>query len=441
MTAPTRILIVAPAWIGDAVISQPLLTLLCRRNPAVVIDVLAPSWVGPIYQRMPEVSEVIASPFAHGELAWGRRRAVAAAVKAKRYRRCIVLPNSLKSALIPWLAGIPLRTGYVGEQRFGLLNDRRKLDVGRFPRLVDRFAALALPAGDDLPPTLPDPSLRIDGANQAIAQARLGLRSDRPIVALCPGAEYGPAKRWPAVYYGEIAAGMLAQHRHVWIFGSARDAEIGAAIVTLAPSAINLCGRTGLADAIDLLALADRVLTNDSGLMHVAAAVGSRVIALFGSSTPDYTPPLSPRATTISLKLECSPCFARVCPLGHTNCLVQMKPQRILRNPVDDVPQLGLEFVGEPAGDFPVVGKRLLDVRPHLRMINHFHVARSRSTEAQNSSELRGRTRPESSSSRRRAASAIPSALASSPPWGGSDSMSQAARVPRSTAGRSETAC
>ena len=326
---PTRLLIVAPAWIGDAVISQPMLTLLRRRNPAAVIDILAPAWVGPVYLRMPEVSEIIASPFAHGELAWGRRRALAAALKIRRYARCIVLPNSLKSALIPWLAGIPQRTGYLGEQRYGLLNDRRKLDKARLPRLVDRFAALAFEDGEALPRPLPDPSLRVDGANQAIAQARLGLRRDRPVVALCPGAEYGPAKRWPVEYYVEIANAMQAQGRHVWIFGSNKDAAIGAAIVNLAPAAVNLCGRTRLDDAIDLMALASLVLTNDSGLMHVAAAVGCRVIALFGSSTPDYTPPLSPRATTISLKLECSPCFARTCPLGHTNCLNQLKPQRI----------------------------------------------------------------------------------------------------------------
>jgi heptosyltransferase-2 len=325
----TRVLIVAPAWVGDAVISQPLLTLLKRRNPEAVIDILAPAWVGPVYERMPEVSEVIANPFAHGELAWGRRRRMAAALKARQYEQCIVLPNSLKSALIPWLADIPLRTGYLGEQRYGLVNDRRKLDTARFPRLVDRFAALVFADGEALPQPLPDPSLRIDTASQAITQARLGLRRDRPVVALCPGAEYGPAKRWPAAYYAEIANDMLAQGRQVWIFGSNKDAEIGAAIVNLAPASVNLCGRTGLADAIDLLALADLVLTNDSGLMHVAAAVGCRVIALFGSSTPDYTPPLSPRATTISLKLECSPCFARTCPLGHTNCLNQLKPRRI----------------------------------------------------------------------------------------------------------------
>jgi heptosyltransferase-2 len=327
--SPGRILIVAPAWVGDAVVSQPLLMLLKQRHPGAVIDVLAPAWVGPVYERMAEVSAVIANPFAHGELAWGRRRAMAAALKARQYQQCIVLPNSLKSALIPWLAGIPLRTGFIGEHRYGLLNRRRKLDASRFPRLVDRFAALAGADGEPLPQPLPDPSLRVDAANQAIAQARLGLRRERPVIALCPGAEYGPAKRWPAAYFAEIGGEMEALGRQVWIFGSNKDAEIGAAIASLAPASVNLCGRTGLGDAIDLLALADLVLTNDSGLMHVAAAVGCRVIALFGSSTPDYTPPLSPLATTVSLGLDCSPCFARTCPLGHTNCLTQLKPQRI----------------------------------------------------------------------------------------------------------------
>src|SRR5450759_2723958 len=170
---PARILIVAPAWVGDAVISQPMLTLIRRRNPAVAIDVLAPAWVGPVFERMLEVSEVIASPFAHDELAWGRRRRVAAALKARQYEQSIILANSLKSALIPWLAGIPLRTGYLGEQRYGLLNDRRKLDTARFPRLVDRFAALILAEGEALPQPLPDPSLRVDSASQSSAQARL----------------------------------------------------------------------------------------------------------------------------------------------------------------------------------------------------------------------------------------------------------------------------
>ena len=178
----------------------------------------------------------------------------------------------------------------------------------------------------------------MSAGDQAIAQARLGLRRDRPIVALCPGAEYGPAKRWPAAHFAAIAEAMHARGRQVWIFGSAKDAAIGAAIAELAPAAINLCGRTGLADAVDLLALSGLVLTNDSGLMHVAAAAGCRVVALFGSSTPDYTPPLSPRARAISLGLSCSPCFARTCPLGHTNCLQQLKPRQIQDTIDTDLP-------------------------------------------------------------------------------------------------------
>ena len=323
------ILIVAPAWIGDAIISQPLLTLLRRNDPSADIDVLAPAWVAPVYARMPEVAAVIDAPFAHGELAWSRRRAIAKQAAARGYARSIVLPNSLKSALVPWLAGIPLRTGYLGEQRYVLLNDRRRLDAGRLPRLVDRFAALAFPDGAKPASPLPEPALTVDADARQAALARLSLDTSRPVTALCPGAEYGPAKRWPTAYYADIAQRALDAGRQVWIFGSPKDAEFGAAIADAAPGAVDLCGKTSLAEAIDLLALADVVITNDSGLMHVATAVGCRVVALFGSSTPAYTPPLSRRATTISLELSCSPCFARTCPLGHMNCLNQLKPQQV----------------------------------------------------------------------------------------------------------------
>jgi heptosyltransferase-2 len=291
--------------------------------------VIAPPWVAPVYARMPEVSQVLDSPFAHGELAWGKRRHVARDVGARRYDQAIVLPNSLKSALVPWLAGIPLRTGYVGEQRYLLVNDRRRVDPVRHPRLVDRFAALASPPAAPLPEPLPDPHLRVDAAARDAAVARLALDPTRPAVALCPGAEYGPAKRWPAAYYAEIARRQLTNGRAVWIFGSGKDAPIGDEIARLAPGSINLCGRTSLVEAIDLLAACVLVLTNDSGLMHVASAVGSNVVALFGSSTPDYTPPLSPTARVITLRLECSPCFARTCPLGHMNCLNQLKPAQV----------------------------------------------------------------------------------------------------------------
>jgi heptosyltransferase-2 len=328
MSGP-RVLVVAPAWIGDAIISQPLLTLLKSRSPAPAIDVLAPGWVRAVYDRMAEVADLVESPFAHGQLAWRRRRRVAAGLATRGYAQALVLPNSLKSALVPWLARIPLRTGFKGEQRYGLLNDRRVLDPARLPRLVDRFAALAFPPGSTLPSPLPTPSLRVDFTAQQASLARLGLDTTRPIVALCPGAEYGPAKRWPVAHYAAVARKMLAEGHAVWIFGSAHDAAIGAEIAALAENVVDLCGRTSLAEAIDLLALADVAITNDSGLMHIAAAVGARVVAVFGSSTPAYTPPLSPRARTLSLELSCSPCFARECPLGHMNCLNELKPERV----------------------------------------------------------------------------------------------------------------
>lgn len=290
---------------------------------------IAPPWVAPVYARMPEVSGVIDSPFAHGELAWGRRRRIARDVGARRYDEAIVLPNSLKSALVPWLARIPRRTGYVGEQRYVLLNDRRQLATRRHPRLVDRFAALAFPPNAAVPQPLPDPRLRVDAAARDAAVVRLALDPTRAAVALCPGAEYGPAKRWPATYYAEIARRQMADGRAVWIFGSGKDAPIGDEIARLAPGSSNLCGRTSLVEAIDLLAACSLVLTNDSGLMHIASAVGCNVVALFGSSTPDYTPPLSPTARVITLRLECSPCFARTCPLGHMNCLNQLKPAQV----------------------------------------------------------------------------------------------------------------
>ena len=325
----SRTLIVAPAWVGDAVISQPMLSLLKSRRPMDSVEVLAPPWVAPLYRRMSEVDGVIESLFAHGELALKRRRAVASALRTRAYERAFVLPNSLKSALIPWLAGIPQRIGYLGEQRYGLLNDRRRLDAARLPRLVDRFAALALEPGEVLPPQLAQPHLDVDLSNQAIEQAKLGLKRQPAIVALCPGAEYGPAKRWPVRHFAEVARTHLARGHQVWIFGSGNDAAVGAEIAADAPGSINLCGKTSLTDAIDLIALSRTVITNDSGLMHVAAAAGCDVIALFGSTTTDYTPPLSTRAKTISLHLECSPCFQRICPLGHTNCLVQLKPERV----------------------------------------------------------------------------------------------------------------
>ncbi len=322
-------LVVSPSWIGDAVLTHPLLVRLKARDPKGAIDVLAPAWASAVYGRMPEARRTIAFPFGHGELKLGERRRFAKTLP--RYDRAIVLPGSLKSALVPWFAGIPVRTGWRGEMRYGLVNDLRRLDVRSLPLIVERYAALAQPAGEALERPLPSPRLAIDEARREATVARLGLGGDAPVLALAPGAEYGPAKRWPARHFAEVARAHAARGYRIWLVGSAKDAPVTAEVASLAGvAAADLAGRTNLDEAIDLLSLASRVVCNDSGLMHVAAALDRPLAAVFGSSSPDYTPPLSPRARVVSLRLDCSPCFERECPLGHTNCLEKLEPEQVL---------------------------------------------------------------------------------------------------------------
>ncbi len=329
--AGARVLVVGPSWIGDTVLAQPLFMRLHSRLPGLQLDVLAPPWTAPLVGRMAEVHEVIANPFRHGELKVFARRRLGLELRKRRYDRAIVLPNSLKSALPPFFAAIPVRTGYRGEMRAGVLNDTRRLDEKRLPQLAERYAALAEPAGAPLPRPLPRPRLRADARNRAAAMERLGLALDRPVVAFCPGAEYGEAKRWPPEHFAALAAQVLAAGARVWLLGSGNDSAIAAEIVQRAAAAgiENLCGRTTLVDAIDLLSAAAAVVSNDSGLMHVAAALERPLVALYGSSSPAYTPPLSAAARILYLGLECSPCFERVCPLGHFRCLRDLAPQRV----------------------------------------------------------------------------------------------------------------
>ncbi|MEO1766066.1 lipopolysaccharide heptosyltransferase II [Thiobacter aerophilum] len=323
-----RILIIAPAWVGDTVMAQPLLMRLKARSPQTRIEVLAAAWVAPILARMPEVDATLDNPFGHGELKLAQRLRLARSLKSRGYDQAIVLPNSLKSALVPFFAGIPRRTGFVGEGRFGLLNDLRRLDAAAHPLLAERFALLAEPPGAALSRPLPMPRLTVDQARAQATLARLGLRDDAEPIAFCPGAEYGPAKRWPAHHFARLAHLLTAKGHAVWLLGSPRDAHLGAAIAA-ASTARNLCGKTTLDEAVDLLAHARAVVSNDSGLMHVAAAVGTPLVALYGSSSPGFTPPLSPAARILSLGLACSPCFERACPLGHLDCLEKLVPEAV----------------------------------------------------------------------------------------------------------------
>ncbi len=292
---------------------------------------MAPPWSVPVLARMPEVEANVEIAVGHGQLGIGSRWRLGKALKGK-FDQAIVLPGSFKSALVPWFARIKRRTGYAGEQRYGLLNDIRKLDTQALPLSVQRFVGLGLPA-DSVPLALdqiPQPLLVVESGNIVEAQKRFEIKPGQPLYALCPGAEYGPAKQWPAKYFAEVAKWSIAHGRQVMIMGSAKDQSVAAEICALAPECIDLTGRTSLGDAIDLMAQATHVVTNDSGLMHVAAAVGCQVIALYGSSTDAFTPPLTSKAHRLSLDLPCRPCFKRICPLAHLDCLNKLEPQRVI---------------------------------------------------------------------------------------------------------------
>lgn len=330
MTAK-RILVVGPSWVGDAVIAQSLFRRLREDDPNCRLDVLSPAWTEGLLQRMPEVDDVIANPFGHGQLRLPARYRFARTLRTRQYDQAFVLPNSLKAALIPFLAGIPQRTGFVGEMRYGIVNDARVLDKQQLPLMVERFAILAEPKGQPLRQPVLRPRLTVTPAQRQAVLDRFNLHASRPVTALCVGAEYGPAKRWPARHFAALARQLAEAGHAVWIIGSPKDTPIAEAVEAASQgAALNLCGKTSLADAIDLLACASQVVSNDSGLMHVAAALDKPMAALFGSSSPTFTPPLSDQARVVSLQLACSPCFKRECPLGHFRCMNDLQPAQVM---------------------------------------------------------------------------------------------------------------
>ena len=291
--------------------AQPLLARLRERDPQAKVDLLAPEWVAPVARRMPEVDEVIAAPFRHGALQLGERWQLGRALKVRRYDQAVVLPNTWKSALVPFFAGIPERIGYLGEMRYGLLN---RIHEKRDASMRDHYARLAeFPAGKS-----GEPRLRVD--SREIQSVRTKFDVSGPYAVLCPGAEYGPAKRWP--YFQDLSSKLPLP---ALIIGSAGDLEASNGI-----PGKNLVGKTTLDEAIALIAGAQFVVSNDSGLMHVAAALGRPQVALFGSSSPEHTPPQSPAARVLWLHIECSPCYQRVCPLGHFRCMKELSVDRAL---------------------------------------------------------------------------------------------------------------
>ncbi|KTC15258.1 ADP-heptose--LPS heptosyltransferase [Pseudomonas marginalis ICMP 11289] len=330
-----NILIVGPSWVGDMVMAQTLFQCLKQRHPECQIDVLAPEWSRPLLERMPEVRAALSFPLGHGALELATRRRIGKSL-AGQYDQAILLPNSLKSALVPFFAGIKQRTGWRGEFRYGLLNDVRTLDKERYPLMIERFMALAYDKNAELPRPYPKPSLQIDSATRDAALSKFGLALDRPVLALCPGAEFGESKRWPAEHYAQVADARIREGWQVWLFGSQKDHPVGETIREnlipgLREESVNLSGQTSLAEAIDLLSCADSVVSNDSGLMHVAAALNRPLVAVYGSTSPAFTPPLADEVEVVQLGIECSPCFDRTCRFGHYNCMRLLEPGAVIQ--------------------------------------------------------------------------------------------------------------
>jgi heptosyltransferase II len=332
MTA--RRLVISPNWIGDAVMAQPLLRLLREQHPESPIDVLAPPAVAPVWRQMSEVDSVVETPFRHGALQLKQRWQLARALRRRGYAEAYVLPNTLKFALIPWLAGIARRVGYKGESRYGLINVMHH-DAGAAPLpMVAFYAALARPPSDAPQLAgLPRPKLAVSAAQIGAACAHASLAPEGALIAFAPGAEFGSAKRWPAAHFAALAARILAADpgARIVLLGSPKERDVCAEIVDQVGSASvrNLAGATTLAEAFALIARADAVVANDSGLLHVASALNRPVIALYGPTDPDHAPPFSDQAKSLSLRLACAPCRQRECPLGHQDCMQKLGAERV----------------------------------------------------------------------------------------------------------------
>jgi heptosyltransferase-2 len=327
---PAQVLVIGPSWVGDMVMAQVLFQIMRRRWPRVQIDLLAPPASSPLGERMAELRQVYTLEIPHGRLGMAARRTMAERLRPVEYDWAICLPNTFKSALIPYWLRIPVRSGFKREFRGWLLNDAHRLQRRKLPRTVDQYVSLGLPPRLPHPNFLPPPRLQVDTLARDLACKELGLPANTRPVALAPGAEYGPAKRWPLRHWIRLATELVAAGHAVWLFGSPKDAPITREIAAAVPAVVDLGGRTSLLQALDLLSLAPVAVSNDSGLMHVAGAVGSRVVALYGPTSPLMTPPLSPGAQILRREISCSPCGKRECPRQHHRCMEELEAGPVL---------------------------------------------------------------------------------------------------------------
>ncbi|MDX7986395.1 ADP-heptose--LPS heptosyltransferase RfaF [Xenorhabdus sp. 12] len=335
-----KILVIGPSWVGDMMMSQSLYRTLKALYPNAEIDVMAPAWCRPLLAKMPEVNQALAMPLGHGVLALGERRRLGVTLRESKYDRAYVLPNSFKSALVPFFANIPLRTGWRGEMRYGLLNDVRILNKSAFPLMVQRYAALAyegkkIRGAEDLPQPLLWPQLSVNDEEIAESTTAFNIADHRPIIGFCPGAEFGPAKRWPHYHYAALAEQLIAQGYQILLFGSAKDNQAGEDIRALLgddarEECLNLAGKTSLEQAVNIIAACDAIVTNDSGLMHIAAALNRPLVALYGPSSPDFTPPLSDKAEVIRLITGYHKIRKGDHDGGYHQSLIDIQPEMVL---------------------------------------------------------------------------------------------------------------
>jgi heptosyltransferase-2 len=334
-----KILVIGPSWVGDMMMSQSLYRTLKAAHPEAQIDVMAPAWCRPLLDRMPEVRQALPMPLGHGALELGERRRLGISLRGEQYQRAFVLPNSFKSALVPFFARIPQRTGWRGEMRYGLLNDLRVLDKAAFPLMVQRYAALGYDAPQirtaaDLPQPILWPKLQVSEAEVAAVKISFAVSDNRPLVGFCPGAEFGPAKRWPHYHYAALAEKLIGEGQQVVLFGSAKDHQAGEQIrqsltAGAQPFCLNLAGKTSLDQAVVMIAACQAVVSNDSGLMHVAAALDKPLVALYGPSSPDFTPPLSHRAKVIRLITGYHKVRKGNAEEGYHQSLIDIQPEQV----------------------------------------------------------------------------------------------------------------
>lgn len=335
-----KTLIIGPSWVGDMMMSQSLYRTLKAENPAMEIDVMAPAWCRPLLARMPEVSKALPMPLGHGALAIGERRQLGKQLRQEQYQQAIVLPNSFKSALVPFFARIPIRTGWRGEMRYGLLNDLRVLNKAAFPLMVQRYVALAyskqrISCAGDIPQPILWPQLHVSQTEIDTTTAEFSLNNNRPVIGFCPGAEFGPAKRWPHYHYATLANSLIQQGFQIVLFGSEKDREAGEEIVHALPAELqphchNFAGSTKLDQAVILIAACHAIVSNDSGLMHIAAALNRPLVALYGPSSPDFTPPLTHDAKVIRLITGYHKVRKGDAQQGYHQSLIDIKPEQVL---------------------------------------------------------------------------------------------------------------